>query len=86
MTNYVIVKVDGTSEVVGVPPHHGVDGWVLLDMEWNPDSGVSEYEYAQYDLQGKYLANHKRTERQPYEEKHEGWSELWGTKRTVFSL
>jgi hypothetical protein len=74
---YVVVKVDGTEEVVHEKPLHGVDGWVLLDMEWHPKSGLATYDYAKYDATGKYLASHCRIVRQPCADSHEGWDELW---------
>lgn len=26
-------------------PHHGENGWVLEDMDWDPETGISTFEY-----------------------------------------
>lgn len=67
-----------------VDVQHGVDGWVLVDMDWNPDTGIAVYDFVQVDGQGKYIGSATATVRQPYHPSHEGWSELWNEPQAVF--
>lgn len=69
-----------------VDVRHGVDGWVLVDMEWDPDSGLAVYDFVQYDDRGRFVATATAVARQPYSAKHEGWSELWNEPEHVFGL
>lgn len=80
-----VVRRDGT-HAVDVDVQHGVDGWILTDMDWSPESGVAVYDYVQLDEHGKYVASACRIERQPCTSKHEGWSELWDRPVLVFTL
>lgn len=83
---YTVVKVDGTEVMVHDKPTHGVDGWVLLEMEWHPKTGLATYDYIQFDESGKYVASHRRVVRQPCSEKHEGWAELWDEPKFIYSM
>lgn len=49
---------------------HGVDGWSLADMDWDPDTGVSRFEYQ--GLGGTVLIVFRD---QPTRPDHQGWSD-----------
>lgn len=53
-------------------PRHGVDGWVLEDMDWDPDTGISTFEYSN-TLRPLCCAIIHRA--QPTYEGHTGWFE-----------
>jgi len=50
-------------------PRHGVDGWVLEDMDWDPKTGLSTFEYS--STTGEPNAFEVRP--QPTHEGHEQW-------------
>lgn len=66
--------------------NHGVDGWVLVDMEWSPESGLASYDFVQFDERGAYIASACAIVRQPFAPTHEGWAELWNKPEVVFGL
>lgn len=80
----VLYKDRPFQPVPAVEINHGVDGWVLVDMDWNPDSGLAVYDYVQYDNKGKFLAAASAIVLQPYNHSHEGWHELWNRPEAVF--
>lgn len=58
---------------------HGVDGWVLDDMEWYTEDGMSCFQYERITPEGVELAIVWRP--QPATFQHEGWWERDRTER-----
>lgn len=55
------------------PVLHGRNGWVLEDMDWDPDTGVSTFLYSRKQPGSvEEIAEVSRS--QPTEERHSGWA------------
>ncbi len=53
-------------------PQHGVDGWDLVEQDWNPDNGVATLTYERVVPKQAPEVFVKRV-RQPIGPQHEGW-------------
>lgn len=59
-------------------PRHGQDGWILEDMDWDPGTGVSTFEYSNSDG----LRHMAITRAQPTSPDHVGFfHQLWDRKK-----
>lgn len=48
---------------------HGEDGWVLEDMDWDPETGISRFEYSNRQRHGTWVVHRA----QPTTPEHVGW-------------
>lgn len=55
-------------------PRHGENGWILEDMDWDPESGVATLEYSRYVPGVKEPEVVFITKQQPMLPTHEGWT------------
>lgn len=51
---------------------HGDDGWILEDMDWDPETGRSRLEYSR-KRPGEMPETHVRYVSQPTRPRHEDW-------------
>jgi hypothetical protein len=64
--------------LVSVDKQHGVDGWELVEMDWNPDDGVSYFLYER-TITGVGVETRVVYREQPTTFRHDGW---WDRDRT----
>ena len=48
---------------------HGVDGWTLEDMDWDPETGIAQFTYEHPQLGESITYRH-----QPSLLRHSGWA------------
>ena len=53
--------------------HHEVDGWLLVDMEWYPEDGMSCFQYER-TIAGVGVELAVKWREQPIHEGHDGWA------------
>ncbi len=61
---------------------HGVDGWVLEDMDWCPQTGLAVFEY--FNVIMKTHAHQVRL--QPTHEGHLNWEEMRDVVPRIFGI
>lgn len=57
---------------LGVDVRNGVDGWELVDYDWNPETGFGRFEYER-ELQNGVIEQYVCVRAQPAGPQHEGW-------------
>lgn len=63
-------------------PQHGVDGWVLEDMDWDPITGLAIFEYS--STTGQLPTRHVRP--QPIREGHVEWNAMHDKSAAIFEI
>ncbi len=69
-------------EYIDYDAHHGVDGWLLVDMEWYPEDGMSCFQYER-TIPGVGIELAVKWREQPATFQHEGWWERDRTERIL---
>jgi hypothetical protein len=62
---------------VSPTPRHGVDGWSLEDMDWDPETGTATFEYSNIDGRHEVMLRAQPT----LPEHKEFFHQLWGRKQ-----
>lgn len=65
-----MIVIDDPDLVYDLQPRHGADGWVLEDMDWDPETGISRFEYSNTEKRGTVWVVHRA---QPTTPDHVGW-------------
>lgn len=63
-------------------PQHGVDGWSLEDMDWDPETGLALFEYS--NITGHLTV--KQVRPQPTREGHVQWSTIHEQPACIFAM
>jgi hypothetical protein len=60
------------------------DGWQLDEMDWDPETGLSTFQYIK--MTGKIVERKTEVRQQPYSPDHLGWAQLWNQEQGVFTV
>ncbi len=64
---------------------HQSDSWQLEDMDWDPATGLSTFQYSRR-LPGSLGEIQTVVRLQPYQEDHVGWRDIWKAEPGEFLM
>lgn len=64
---------------------HGVDGWQLEEMDWDPNTGLSRFDYSR-QVPKALEERCAEIRMQPTVPEHLGWSVLGRQEQQVFTI